>query len=88
MRKIGVRQFPPGRTHMGCRSSSAVGAGGTRTTVSLAYVPMIVSASRHRPSGVRPSWTARIPWRSSCRNMMTPRSVTPKCSKPWMAIGR
>src|SRR5262245_61401038 len=60
---------------MSPRSSSGVAAGGTRTTVSLSYVGMIEPASRTRSSGSRPAWTARIPCRSRCRNMMMPRSV-------------
>src|SRR6202035_5568590 len=42
----------------------------------------------HSPTGSRPAPTARMPRRIWLRNMLTPRSVAPRCSKPWIAIGR
>ena len=46
------------------------------------------AAIRNRPSGSLPALTAPMPWRSCLRNMVTPRSVAPRCSRAWTATGR
>src|SRR5207302_1417105 len=63
-------------------------AGGTCTIVSLQYVGVTAPVTWRRPGGSSPALTARMPRRIWLRNMLTPRSVAPRCSKPWIAMGR
>src|SRR6516164_4212658 len=41
-----------------------------------------------RPGGSSPLATPRMPRRIWRRNIVIPRSVAPRCSRPWIAIGR
>ena len=67
---------------------ASVAAGGMCMTVLLQKVGITAPPSRKTPAGSLPPRTARMPRRISWRNRLTPRSVSLRCSRPWIAIDR